>query len=90
MIELMSDDRCYYVYILFDWFGIPRWIGKGRGRRWIQHERSTDLRNQLKNEFIEQTWIVLGEIPKIKVREELTRNRSIGYRNCANKSNWTT
>ena len=64
--------RVYYVYVLFDWLGIPRYVGKGRGSRWTDHERSTDPRNQAKNEFIERTWIVLGEIPKIKVREDLT------------------
>jgi protein-arginine kinase activator protein McsA len=61
----------YYVYCLFDWFGVPRYIGKGRGSRWLVHERSTDPTNWRKDEFIELTWIILGEIPKTMVRENL-------------------
>jgi hypothetical protein len=64
--------NAYYVYILFDWLGIPRYIGKGKGRRDEDHERRTDPINQAKNDFIEQTWIMLGEIPKIRVRESLS------------------
>jgi hypothetical protein len=61
----------FYVYVLFDWRGVPRWVGKGKNNRWLNHERSTDTSNWLKNEFIEQTWAVLGDIPKIRVRENL-------------------
>ena len=49
----------FYVYMLFDWLGIPRYVGKGQGRREDAHELSSDDRNWLKNEFIEQTWIRL-------------------------------
>lgn len=61
----------YYVYVLFDWLGVPRYIGKGKGRRWLKHETATDPINWMKNEFIDQTWTVLGEIPKIKVCEDV-------------------
>jgi hypothetical protein len=61
----------YYVYVLFDWQGIPRYIGKGKDDRWLGHEKTPDPINQLKNEFIEQTWAVLGEIPKIKIQENI-------------------
>lgn len=66
----------FYVYVLFDFCGIPRYIGKGRNNRWLEHERYTDPNNTLKNEFIERTWIILGEIPKIKVREDLTQDEA--------------
>jgi hypothetical protein len=56
----------FYVYVLFDAFGVPRYVGKGRRNRWLMHERSSDPK-----EFIERTWLMLGEIPKIKVRENL-------------------
>jgi hypothetical protein len=67
----------YYVYVLFDWCGTPRYVGKGTGNRWLHHERKTDVINILKNIFIEQTWIMLGEIPKIKIRENLTNEDAI-------------
>ncbi len=66
------DPNMFYVYVLFDWLGVPRYAGKGRGQRWLAHERGTDPVNLLKNEFIEQTWIMIGEVPKVKVREGLT------------------
>lgn len=62
----------YYVYILFDWLGVPRYVGKGKGRRETSHERHTDPVNWRKNEFIEQTWIMLEEIPKLRVRDGIT------------------
>lgn len=66
----MNTD--YYIYILFDAFGVPRYVGKGRGDRWLMHERRTDPHNWMKNEFIEQAWLILEEVPKIKVLENLT------------------
>jgi len=69
----MSEEiLIYYVYILFDWLGIPRYIGRGQGNRWLHHERYTDRENYLKNEFIEQIWIMLEDVPKIKIRENLS------------------
>src|ERR1041385_369866 len=72
-----SDNRrIYYCYVLFDWLGTPRWIGKGKNNRMFHHERSSDYRNWLKNEFIEQTWLMLGDIPKVKIQENLTENEA--------------
>lgn len=66
------DERpIYYCYALFDWLGIPRWIGKGKGNRLNTHEKGSSS-NRMKDEFIEQTWIMLGEIPKLKIQENLT------------------
>jgi len=59
----------FYVYILFDWQGVPRYIGKGHSNRWLAHENGTD--NVRLKEIIEQTWIMLGEVPKIKVQEDM-------------------
>ena len=62
----------YFVYILFDWLGIPRYVGKGHGNRDESHECYTDPYNPGKNEFIEQTWIMLNELPKSRIRENLS------------------
>ena len=64
----------YYVYVLFDWLGVPRYIGKGKEgtERENNHEKKSDSQNWLKNEFIEQTWIMLEEIPKVIIRKGLT------------------
>lgn len=67
-----TAPRRFYVYLLFDFLGQPRYVGKGTGDRWLHHERHTDPINILKNSYVEQTTIVLGEVPKIKVQENLT------------------
>jgi hypothetical protein len=67
---------CYYTYILFDWLAIPRYVGKGKGRRDEAHEKSSDPVNWMKNEFIERTWIMLGEIPKIRVRDNISEKEA--------------
>lgn len=61
----------YYVYILFDWFGIPRYVGKGKGNRWMGHERGTKSVNPRKDGFIKQTKTILGEVPKIIIRSNM-------------------
>ena len=68
--------RRFYVYLLFDHLGLPRYVGKGTAHRWLQHERRSDARNVKKNSFIEQTTRVLGEVPKIKIRENLTETEA--------------
>jgi hypothetical protein len=72
----MGDDiksaRRFYVYLLFDFLGRPRYVGKGTGNRWLQHERRAAARNIHKNRIVAKTTRVLGEVPKIKVQENLT------------------
>jgi len=65
-------ENRFYCYVLFDWLGVPRYVGKGVNNRWLAHEKESDPSNQAKNEFIEQTWVMLGEVPKIKIHENLT------------------
>jgi hypothetical protein len=57
----LDTELAYYNYVLFDWLGIPRYIGKAKygTNRESKHERYTDPTNPGKNEFIEQTWIML-------------------------------
>jgi hypothetical protein len=74
--QIPSPQLIYYVYVLFDWLGIPRYVGKGKGKRDIKHERYTDPANWRKNEFIEQTWIMLDEIPKVRIQNNITESEA--------------
>lgn len=67
----LNVSRVFYVYVLFDHEGIPRYVGKGRGNRWDDHGRKK-TRNRFLNKFIVDTLAALGEIPKVKVRSDLT------------------
>ena len=69
----------YYCYALFDWMGVPRYIGKGKdgGKREESHEKKSDSLNWMKNEFIEQTWIMLGEVPKIITRNGISEAEAL-------------
>lgn len=69
----MDQKSVFYVYVLFDQFGVPRYVGKGRGNRWKQHESEKEKKsNYRKFRFIRETLAAIGEIPKIKVRQNLT------------------
>ena len=69
----------YYVYILFDWKGLPFYVGKGKGDRWIKHETQTKDVNVRKKRKIRKTLAFLGEIPKIKIQEGLTAKKALEY-----------
>ena len=64
----------YYVYVLFDYLGIPRYVGKGKGKRWESHGPNDS--NKLKAAFIRRTLAKLGEIPKIRVYEDLREDEA--------------
>lgn len=68
---MTTTADCYYVYVLFDHLGVPRYVGKGKGNRWENH-KPTDPHNKMKAAFIRRTLVVLGEVPKIRVRENLS------------------
>jgi hypothetical protein len=44
-IKAAEGDKRFYVYILFDYRGAPRYVAKGTGNRWHGHEPRADLRN---------------------------------------------
>jgi hypothetical protein len=67
----------YYVYLLFDWLDVPRYVGKGKDNRWLKHEKTSDTINLRKQEFIDMTIAVLGEVPKVKVWENLTEKTAL-------------
>ena len=67
----MTAKNDFYVYVLFDGDAIPRYVGKGRGSRWLQHDKANDKNNSWKNTFIRSTLLLLREIPKIKIRENM-------------------
>ena len=71
-----SPSKIFYTYILFDWLGIPRLVGKGKGNRVASHWKCFDPTSWRKNEFVEITWIMLGEIPYIKVVENVTEKEA--------------
>lgn len=59
--------RDFYIYVIFRLDGRPCYVGKGRGRRWLQHERKTH--NPHLREIIRQANGC--ELPKVKIREGL-------------------
>lgn len=64
----------FYVYVLFRWNGKPFYVGMGRGKRWLHHEWARSLtKRSPKTNTVKKTLRVLGEVPKIKVAEGLSR-----------------
>jgi hypothetical protein len=64
----MSEERKEsYVYILFRPNGVPCYVGKGVGDRWLAHERQTH--NSHLARIIKKAG---GSLPKVKIRENLT------------------
>lgn len=74
MKSLPDSKNVFYVYILFDELGVPRYVGKGKGNRWNQHENETKRPNWLKNIFIQRTLRAIGEIPKVKISENMNES----------------
>lgn len=68
--------RAYYVYVLFDAFAVPRYVGKGKGNRWLQHEHRLDPNNHAKNDFIQRTLCSIGEVPKVKICGDLLEHEA--------------
>jgi hypothetical protein len=60
----------YYVYVYFRIDNVsPCYVGKGKGRRWLDHERMPNHYNKHLASLIKKAG---GELPKVKIRAGLT------------------
>lgn len=66
----------YYVYILFDENAMPFYVGKGRKDRWVSHHAKSK-RIGLRGSKINEVFNILGELPKIKLQENLTNKEAL-------------
>lgn len=63
-------SRDFYVYVIFRPDGRPCYVGKGKGDRWLHHERRAKAHyNKHLSHIIAAA---VAPLPKIKVREDLT------------------
>lgn len=64
-------DRRFYVYVIFDLDGIPRYVGKGNGRRWLAHFGTKRKHpNRRLAALIKRAGD--ADLPRLKIREGLT------------------
>lgn len=62
-----------YVYVIFDYTGTPRYVGMGKGKRWNDHQRiALNGGKSHKSNIIRKTLKILGDLPKIKIAENLS------------------
>jgi len=59
----------FYVYVIFRPDGMPCYVGKGCGSRWMHHERKGKCSNHRLAQIIAKAD---GPLPKVKLREKLT------------------
>lgn len=65
----------FYVYILDDWLGVPRYVGAGSGVRW-NTTRFHDDGNPAKNAFLKETRSRLGRIPFRIIKDDLSQEEA--------------
>ena len=70
----------YYVYIIFDWDGLPLYVGQGQGDRWIMHERSAaNGKPGFMYDILREMQDAWMEIPKVKIHECLDGETALKY-----------
>jgi hypothetical protein len=72
----MKPSATFYVYILFRLNGIPCYVGKGKGDRWVRHEGRAKHKNKHLGSIIDQARAEDKELPKVKVAEGLTEENA--------------
>lgn len=79
MERYRPSPRLFYIYILFRLNGIPCYVGKGKGNRWRVHESKCEYKctNINLRNIIKQAKAVGKELPKIKLRENLTEAKAL-------------
>lgn len=71
------DPKSFYVYVLFRDNSEPFYVGKGRGLRWLWHEKSArEGGDTHKDRLIRQILSRRADVPKVKVREGLTNDEA--------------
>jgi len=72
-------DSEFYIYVLFRETGVPFYVGKGKGNRWLHHERKTPRRPSHKDAIIRKMLAAGHEIPKVILHANLTEDVAFAY-----------
>ncbi len=72
----MTEDRKFYVYVIFDLNGIPRYVGKGAGRRWNQHESDVAIGRHHNHRLAAIFRRAGNNLPKVKISENLSNTEA--------------